>query len=61
MPVFGSDQIRCSLLQDNSKNNSINYALTRLDGTIVNEIDIVILTAYSHINGFKEAMNGNQC
>jgi len=36
---FSSDQLRCSLLQ-NFEDNSINYALTRLDGTIVEEIDI---------------------
>lgn len=39
MAIFGSDQIRCSLLQD-LKKDSINYALTRLDGTTVDEIDI---------------------
>ena len=40
MTGFGSDQIRCSLIQDHSKKDSINYSLTRLDGTILDEIDI---------------------
>ncbi len=40
MACFSSDQIRCSLIQDHTKNNSINYSLTRLDGTVVDEIDI---------------------
>jgi len=40
MSNFSSDQVRCSLVQDHSKNNSINYILTRADGTIVNEINI---------------------
>ncbi len=40
MPVFGSDQVRCSLVQDTSKNNSINYVLSRVDGTILSEVDI---------------------
>ncbi len=40
MTGFGSDQLRCSLVQDHTKNNSINYTLSRLDGTILDEIDI---------------------
>jgi len=40
MPVFGSDQVRCSLVQENDKHNSINYVLSTLDGELVNEIDI---------------------
>ena len=40
MTGFGSDQIRCSLLQDHAKKDSINYSLSRLDGTILDEIDI---------------------
>lgn len=43
MTVFGSDQLRCSLVQDTSKLNSINYVLSRADGTILDaqdEIDI---------------------
>lgn len=40
MTGFGSDQLRCSLVQDHSKNDSINYVLSRLDGTIPEEIEI---------------------
>lgn len=40
MPLFSSDQLRCSLVQDISKNDSINYVLSRLDGTILDEIEI---------------------
>ncbi len=40
MPVFGSDQLKCSLVQNNSKPDSINYVMSRADGTILNEIDI---------------------
>ena len=40
MPIFGSDQLRCSLVQDNSKPNLINYVMSRADGTILDEIDI---------------------
>ena len=40
MPVFGSDQLKCSLVQDNSKPESINYVMSRADGTILDEIDI---------------------
>ena len=40
MPIFGSDQLRCSLVQDNSKSDSINYVMSRADGTILDEIDI---------------------
>ena len=40
MPVFGSDQLRCSLVQDHPNHDSINYVLSRLDGTIPDEIDI---------------------
>lgn len=40
MTNFSSDQLRCSLVQENKKPESINYVLSRLDGTIVNEIDI---------------------
>jgi len=40
MPVFGSDQLRCSLVQDASKNDSINYILSRADGTIPEEVEI---------------------
>ena len=40
MAIFGSDQLKCSLVQDNSKPDSINYVMSRADGTILNEIDI---------------------
>lgn len=40
MARFSSDQLRCSLVQDHSKNDSINYLLTRLDGTIPEEVEI---------------------
>ena len=40
MTCFGSDQLRCSLVQDHKHNDSINYVLSRLDGTILDEIDI---------------------
>lgn len=40
MPVFSSDQLRCSLVQDHSKNDSINYVLSRADGTIPEEVEI---------------------
>ncbi len=40
MTGFGSDQLRCSLVQDHSKKDSINYVLSRLDGTIPEEIEI---------------------
>ncbi len=40
MIVFGSDQLSCSLVQNHSHHNSINYVLSRLDGTILNEIGI---------------------
>jgi len=40
MPVFGSDQVRCSLVQDASKNDLISYVLSRADGTIIPEVDI---------------------
>jgi len=40
MPCFGSDQLRCSLVQDHSKNDSINYILSRADGTIPEEVEI---------------------
>lgn len=40
MPHFGSDQIRCSLVQNHKKNDFIGYILSRLDGTVVEEIDI---------------------
>jgi len=41
--LFGSDQLRCSLVQDHSKQDSINYVMSRADGTILDlqeEIDI---------------------
>jgi len=37
---FGSDQLRCSLVQDHTKHDSINYVLSRADNTILDEIDI---------------------
>jgi len=37
---FPSDQVKCSLVQDHSKHDSINYMLSRLDGTPVDEIEI---------------------
>jgi len=40
LTVCSSDQLRCSLVQDSSKNNSINYILSRADGTLPDEIDI---------------------
>lgn len=40
MTRFPSDQLRCSLVQDHSKRNSINYVLTRADGTIPEEVEI---------------------
>ncbi len=40
MTLFPSDQLRCSLVQDNSKHNSINYVLSRADGTIPEEVEI---------------------
>lgn len=40
MNICGSDQIRCSLVQDHSKHDSINYVLSRLDGTLVEEAEI---------------------
>ena len=40
MPIFGSDQLRCSLVQNNSKPNLINYVMSRADGTILDEIEI---------------------
>ncbi len=40
MTGFGSDQLRCSLVQDHSKHESISYVLSRLDGTIPEEIEI---------------------
>lgn len=40
MVCFGSDQLRCSLVQENDHQKSINYVLSRLDGTIIDEIDI---------------------
>lgn len=40
MVVFGSDQLRCSLVQDQFKFNSINYVMSRADGTILDEIEI---------------------
>lgn len=35
MTLFPSDQLRCSLVQDNSKTNSINYVMSRADGTLL--------------------------
>lgn len=40
MPCFGSDQLRCSLVHDDSKHGSINYVLSRADNTLVDEIEI---------------------
>lgn len=40
MTLFSSDQLKCSLIQDHSNNDSISYVLTREDGTEVDEIDI---------------------
>lgn len=40
MTRFPSDQLRCSLVQDHSKRNSINYVLSRADGTIPEDIEI---------------------
>lgn len=40
MPCFGSDQLRCSLVQDHAKNDSISYVLSRADGTIPEEVEI---------------------
>lgn len=40
MTICSSDQLKCSLVQDSSKNNSISYVLSRADGTLVDEIDI---------------------
>ena len=39
MAKFGSDQLKCSLVQ-NLKDKSINYVLSTLDGSPVEEIDI---------------------
>jgi len=40
MTNCSSDQLRCSLIQDPSKNDSINYILSRADGTIPEEVEI---------------------
>ena len=40
MAIFGSDQLRCSLVQNHKKHDLISYVLSRLDGTIEKEIDI---------------------
>lgn len=40
MTRFPSDQMKCSLVQDHSKHNSINYVLSRADGTLVEEVEI---------------------
>lgn len=40
MPVFGSDQIRCSLVQITNLVETPHYVLSYLDGTVVEEIDI---------------------
>jgi len=35
MTLFPSDQLRCSLVRDNFKTNSINYVMSRADGTLL--------------------------
>lgn len=40
MPVFGSDQIRCSLVQQTNIVEEPHYVLSYLDGETVEEIDI---------------------
>jgi len=40
LPVFPSDQLRCSLVQDHPKNDVIKYILSRADGTIPEEVEI---------------------
>lgn len=40
MVKFGSDQIRCSLVQNHKLGDAIHYVLSRLDGTVVDELDI---------------------
>ncbi len=40
MVNFSSDQLRCSLVQDHSRHDSINYILSRADNTLVKEVDI---------------------
>ncbi len=37
MPIFPSDQIKCSLVKDN---NSFKYVFNRMDGTTISNIDI---------------------
>lgn len=39
MPICGSNQLRCSLIQDNNS-KQIKYVMSRIDGTILNETDI---------------------
>lgn len=40
MAIFSSNQIRCSLVQENNPGKTINYVLSTLDGEEINEIDI---------------------
>ena len=40
MAIFGSDQIRCSLVQEDNPGKTINYVMNTLDGEEVDEIDI---------------------
>ena len=40
MVLFSSDFLRCSLVQDHSHRNSVGYVMSRMDGTLVDEIDI---------------------
>ena len=40
MVLFGSDQILCSLVQENNPGKTINYVMQTLDGEEVKEIDI---------------------
>jgi len=40
MVNFSTDQIRCSLVQEDNPGKTINYVLNTLDGEIVDEIDI---------------------
>ena len=40
MTIFASDQIRCSLVQEDDYGKTVNYVLSTLDGEEINEIDI---------------------
>jgi len=37
---FASDQLKCSLVQNHERQDSINYVMSRVDGTPVEEIEI---------------------